>query len=103
MDKEFSQKTSNFTRHAEYWRVFLSATNVPAAMQPTVVKFCMMVELCTGRVFSPFGSGTSNRPPPKKKGNFGPIGNPFDREYLKNGKSHITYKLGFNVRSKGAF
>ena len=34
--------------------VFCSGTDISAAVQRIGVKFCVMVEMCRGRVFSPF-------------------------------------------------
>jgi len=36
-------------------RVFVSGTDISATVTPSGVKFCMMIELCPERCFSPIG------------------------------------------------
>jgi len=75
---------SVFTRHTErsgVWKgvsftVFLLCS---ATVAPISVKFCMMVRMCPGCVFFPFGGGIPGIP---KIQNFGLL----KSEYLQNGK-----------------
>jgi len=45
--------------------IFFSGYRISATVTPTGLKFCMMVHIGTGRIFSTFGGGTPGAPNPK--------------------------------------
>jgi len=63
----FERPSTFIARHTEYGRVFsllcvsffCLATDISAVVQPIVMKFCAMVELCLGCAFLPFGGNIS--------------------------------------------
>ena len=58
-------------------------------MTPIGVKFCMMVHIGHGQIFSPFGVVHPGIPKSEILGlHFGHYG-PFDRDYLENGKLQL--------------
>ena len=64
---------------------FWPVTYISATVAPIGVKFCTMVHIGPGQVFSILGAVLPSDPQIR---NFGPKFWPFDREYLENGKSH---------------
>jgi len=58
---------------------FYVLLDISATVALIGVKFCTMVHITSGQIFSPFGSGNSRGTPNLKFW-------PFDRKYLENGK-----------------
>ena len=97
-----------FTRYTLAWKGILVAVFFSVRLQilsatvaPIGVKFCMMVHIGSGQIFSPFGGGT---PRGSQIRNFEPKFWPFDREYLENCISRsVTRQLQLNISSTRAF
>ena len=92
-----------FTRRTFVWQstkfaVFLClVTDISATVAPIGLKFCMMVHIGRGQIFSPFGGGAPKHPQIR---NSGPKFWPFDREYMymENSKSQRYMSIRASAR-----
>jgi len=71
-------------------------THISGTVAPIGVKFCMMVHIGPGQIFSPFGV-----PLDPQIRNFGPKFWPSDREYLENDKSQRFMSISLTSARRG--
>ena len=95
------------TRHTLVWKAILVAvfflcpvTDISATVAPIGVKFCMMVHIGPGQIFSPFGGGAPEMP---KSEIFGLMFDHLTANISKTVHRSAACQLKLNISSTRAF